>query len=1030
MSEFFELPVEEEIPYEEVEEIIPFEETPEETGVDLVLDFTAKLIPYAEKVITVSEESDSETTEEYQDLLDQIKVLKEQLESVQLGLSGTYETSETFNDLMAKGAELNWEMTRSLESASLEIGNLEQLAEDLREDVDLATGYANSAVETANDALEQVGEAVASANGKNTRNTSTASPLGPPIATVNLNGRPLIEGDTWWKVSSMVTRIVKGQWQWDGTAWIPESFGTEVIANLDVSKLTAGIASMDILAAKKMAVDFGTFKVLTTDKLAVISTDGGVYPDPMFLDPGLGALRALNTADLTYSEGTGSFSGTGNMWLTRDATDEGKTIPLVKGERYSIRVWGTGLTLANGRKFAVRDDAGYAIVDASYFTGGMSVLLQPGSDNARVQIWRTGTSGTATHTISRVEIRHGIGGILLEDGAVTADKVYAGAIGTPQLAANAVTAEKVAIGDLSNMTTLNAALPGSVTYSGWKDTVVTGYGGDKWSTRTPLVSGASITSAYFMFRPSTGPVPLVAGDRVRLTFEGYASTGSGAFDARVWGYDGSGGNINFGLYATATSPVASLSATPQKFIMEGVVPAGFENSQTYIIGLSASNFGNGTLVPLVRNTRAYRMGAGELIVDGSISGDKVTGGTMIGTTIISPGDDDGDSLTIENQTMTVRRAPDGGDGDPIITTSLGGSDSDRLILANGLGRTGVSFDGGTGSGALAGTLSVNDLTIGGDTFDSYMSAMPLGVVTFGELTADTPYAGTSALGLAMLWFPMKSSRMYRARMSGMLAAGTAGDVAQLSWQWFSPSAGTAGIGNFPRVSSTADHVDYSVVFKGHGTGPRRLGAMYKNATANRPIFWSGRSDYPVQVSIEDLGLANYNGNDAYAEFTIMGGTPLSGGGSLPPTPASTYVKTYSPSWTRSWRGSTQVTDYLQHGYYGGYQRYSAAGFNTDADMVGATVTKAELRLTNASWWGSSGTARIGTSTITSAPTSPITSGSTTNVTGWPQGAQKWVTIPWTSAQRAITLGVGAGSGTDGYGKFKNNDVELRLTYTK
>ena len=153
----------------------------------------------------------------------------------------------------------------------------------------------------------------------------------------------------------------------------------------------------------------------------------------------------------------------------------------------------------------------------------------------------------------------------------------------------------------------------------------------------------------------------------------------------------------------------------------------------------------------------------------------------------------------------------------------------------------------------------------------------------------------------------------------------------------------------------------------------------------------------------------------------------------PPPVAKTYTTTYDQTWFRSWRGSTTITTDLGHGYYGGYQRYSIVGFNASeiaSDLSGATITKVEVYVTNIHWWGSSGQIRVGSSTNTSAPTNPVTSGTTSNTT-IAAGFKGWVPVGgFTNSSRSITLGVGAGTGTNTYGKFKTSGVKLRITYKK
>lgn len=307
------------------------------------------------------------------------------------------------------------------------------------------TAWINAAAVTAT----AITNAVNSANGRNSRFTSTLPavvlPPGiqpPPAATVRPdNGQPFVEGDTWWRVDSLAARNTTGQWVWTSGAWKAEMIRSEVIANVDVVKLTADFGSISLVVANQLASDFGMFGVLTADKLVVMSSDAGLYNDPAFLDAGLSAVRATNSPGITYSAVTKSFTGTGSFFLTQRGLDEGSSLPLIVGDKYSIRVWGTGLTSANKWTISVKLPNGTttALVTTTYETGLMTAVYIPTAVGARLLVQRT--SGSASMTLTRVEVRHGIGGVLIENGAINAEH-----LGVDTLAV----AGAVTIGGLSN----------------------------------------------------------------------------------------------------------------------------------------------------------------------------------------------------------------------------------------------------------------------------------------------------------------------------------------------------------------------------------------------------------------------------------------------------------------------------------------------------------------------------------------------------------------------------------------------------
>ena len=119
-------------------------------------------------------------------------------------------------------------------------------------------------------AEEVTAQITASANGKNGIRWSTSAPSAETPGVVS--------GDSWLQVDDFAARNVTGQWVWDGAAWKPVLIRSEVIAALDVAKLTAGQAALatavvdrlfaDLFAAHKVAAE----QVDATSVAAAIGT--------------------------------------------------------------------------------------------------------------------------------------------------------------------------------------------------------------------------------------------------------------------------------------------------------------------------------------------------------------------------------------------------------------------------------------------------------------------------------------------------------------------------------------------------------------------------------------------------------------------------------------------------------------------------------------------------------------------------------------------------------------------------------------
>ena len=610
------------------------------------------------------------------------------------------------------------------------------------------------------------------------------------------------------------------------------SSGTSIkMSKIVIQKQTPGVLIEDgAITADKLAVNS-----VSTKSLVVTNSDG-LYPDPNLQDEPLGLVRASNSG-WTYSAGAQTLSGTSSLWLTKNAQDEGLTIPLMPNETYVVKVYGTGLTSANSVSVALKNSGQYVVLSTTYGDGYMMASFNNTYSLNRFQVYKTTSSSVS---ISRVEIRQGIGGVLIEDGAITAPKIHVDAL---------------------------------------------------------------------------------------------------------YGKTLSGGHVY--------SP----------------------------------------------NSTAYpRVHVGD--------------------------------ATIE----VVRSAGDDGE---VVTTSLGGPTSDEINLYSTSGSlmAGISS---SGDASFRGEVAASSLLVDGESVTDMIDAMPKGLIGLLSSSGDSDRAGTSDVGYGVISAQVRTGRMYRLTMSGMMAVTQANDTVRVWLQYLEPSRTTLNVANFHITKTLAEYITVSAVFEGPRDGPVRFVSLFQNLTANRGIFWSGRSNYPVQFTLEDLGTKNYN----RGYFDTLGGTPISGGTNNNETPVQTYTKTYTASGLRSWRGSSQVTDDLHHGTYGGYRRTSAAVFGGTivSDLTGAAVKKVEVFLQNLSWYyGAGGTASLGTITASGAASLPSSAPSSDanafTTPQWARTAGKWVTAPasWhVNTIRGITLGGSAGSGLTQYGKFDydTNDVRLRVTYTK
>ena len=436
----------------------------------------------------------------------------------------------------------------------------------------------------------------------------------------------------------------------------------------------------------------------------------------------------------------------------------------------------------------------------------------------------------------------------------------------------------------------------------------------------------------------------------------------------------------------------------------------------------------------------YAIAAEHVIATGSITGPLVAADAIDGKTITGAVIRTADGVErVEMDTERLARYRDDGEGGSVRTVNIGGGigEADELALYDASGNLMSGFLA-DGSARVLGDLSVGGVIIGGESVGETLARQPQGLKAIMRSSGDSNVAGSAELGYVRLDADVSADRYYRLSIGGIVAAATAGDRFRV---WFKTWDGTQWLtlhmGQMVIPTTTGEYFYTQVEFRAPITASASFYVTFQNATANRGVFWSGRSNYPVVVALHDIGPAD---KVALGAFDTWGGTPLTGGTNTSETGAATVTKTYPATWYRSWRGGSIVTDLpggaddqLHHGYLLGYQRYSMVGFGGTlaADLSGATINKVEVLLDNESWWnGVNGTVYVGSATNTSAPASPVTTGTTASKL-MAKGYIGYVPVGgFTTASRAITLGVGAGTGTGAYGKFRAGGVSLRVTYTK
>ena len=299
---------------------------------------------------------------------------------------------------------------------------------------DQAKADAAAAAQRAASAMTKAGQAQASADGKNTITRSTAPAAQPGTAV----------GDTHFTMSSMggggtVTR----QQRWDGSTWQDEALSHQVLASLDLGKATVGELDGGRIGARTIGVQQIT-----------VGLAGNLLVDPNFNDATLSGWRVAGRWRWDDSGAEKRFVAVSDGTITTMTLNGGKaktpSLPVTSGTTYALILDMTGaaqifLTIqyANGsvqtpgasiqtipyssdrRRVAltvIPDNYDHASANGSKPVGILLNVRQPA--NAPV--------GTETSVYS-AKFAPRTGTVLIEDGAVTGDKVEAstvsGAIG-------------------------------------------------------------------------------------------------------------------------------------------------------------------------------------------------------------------------------------------------------------------------------------------------------------------------------------------------------------------------------------------------------------------------------------------------------------------------------------------------------------------------------------------------------------------------------------------------------------------------
>lgn len=347
--------------------------------------------------------------------------------------------------------------------------------------------------------------------------------------------------------------------------------------------------------------------------------------------------------------------------------------------------------------------------------------------------------------------------------------------------------------------------------------------------------------------------------------------------------------------------------------------------------------------------------------------------------------------------------------------------------------------------------------------DSILENLPMGLAQWGGLYT-TPLgtsASTTGVGILEIGFPLFANRMYKICTNAVRVRSTVvNDAAELRVH---ATYGTVGdpdaVPTTPLVASTPQMARSPITTINNtsgeamtltklwnpGAGSIADNRFYRNTRlllavarvlGTGTVSVDGTTLDPVEFWVEDIGPFKENGGQANA-----------GGGGTTAPPPQTYVKTFTSTGAKCYMGnnsadSSQGVSDMKQGYssYDGDSKSVWVFPSMTSTLAGATVTRIRVYLYANHWYyNSGGTAKIDVHGASSLPASwpPVSLANGVDSTGWPKPGGRWVTLP-TSLHAGFIAGTYKGiavgpAGTTNllyYGRFNRDGAKIEVTYKK
>lgn len=904
-----------------------------------------------------------------------------------------------------------------------------------------AAAAAVAAQGTANQAVTDAGLALAAANARNRIVHLNTTPPVPADGWKN--------GDTWFKHETVdVTSPVIEWYRWStaDNAWKLQEFSESFLPSVNIGTGTYG-------SLAGVRLQSGSIEV---EKLAVTDFTN-LWPNPLFkpndqgslfyyigtayagaeVPPVGGTIRELSSRDHIASAGNIPAVAGDSFVIEADVKRTVGALDL-KGGLWSYKADGTITTSSSPENFVVSESGATALANGWERRRWIVLPADLPSDTASVrvafQIDQTSTGGSTTWLLSNVSMRKRGGGELVIDGSLTGRSI----------AAKSIKAEQLLIASDNNLITEPDFTAGGEAWG-----LTSGFTIDPTAARNggpalKIVNDATAQGKYNL--PERIRIEPGAHYRMSVWIKSNVAIPANGVLLIFKFFNSSGAE------STITGGVSVATPANTWVEVEGVVEAPSDAIDISFGVFTSSSFSTGNV--WVDYVSAVRMGDAKLIVDGSVTADKLETDLVLATKIIA-GNPDGTRAEMASDGFRVFAKDDPTDPESPVSEVVrmgvaSTNDYFAIVKADGTLAASMSQDGMV---SATGLTVQNDIEWKGESWASMYDALPKGIVAWGSRSDNSPWwaAGSLYQPYLSLTFDAVAGRAYRVWSGPIQMAGdttTAFPMANLHY-----ATGSTITVSAPRISQliydyngiAADRrntLTFNRLVTPASTQPHSLLISYGAGLSNGgqgKIMGAGGSANAVILVVEDIGLAPAETGES-PNGTADGATT-----NPPPPPAKVnYVKTYYPTGTQSYTGTGAQyeynTGYLYSGLspagYGDLRSMAMFGSQIATDVGAGTITKVRVYAYYDHWYyNSGGTADITLYAGTSLPaTLASVSGTTIASTSWPKPGGRWVTLSsatFASIKAGTARGImfgGKGRGYLGYGFL--HDVRLEVSYTK